>query len=112
MTSLGPELHYLLHCSSASLEAFELGRLNRIANLGKELDDLVEEWIEAEVEARLSRWILDMRRDPSSMRSRTLDSRQPVLPFPDTHTQPTIAEARLDRIAPPAATARRFNHVA
>ena len=112
MTGLGPQLHYLLHCSSASLEAFELARLNHIANLRKEFGDLVEEWIEAEVEARLSRWILDMRRDPISTQSRPLDSHQPVLPFPDTRTHPTSTEARLEHVAPLAPTPRRFNHVA
>lgn len=112
MNGLGPQLHYLLHCSSASLEAFELARLNRIANLRKEFDDLVGEWIEAEVEARLSRWILDMRREPISTHSRPLDSHQPVLPFPDTRPHPTSIEARLEHVAPPAPTPPRLNDVA
>jgi hypothetical protein len=62
---------YLFKCSQTSLEGFELARLNRIANLRKELRDLVEEWVGAEVEARLSRWLLEERRT----------HRQAALPF-------------------------------
>jgi hypothetical protein len=52
-------VEYLLRCSKPSLESFELSRLNRVANLRKELRMLVEAWIEAEVEARLAHWVLE-----------------------------------------------------
>jgi|HubBroStandDraft_6_1064221.scaffolds.fasta_scaffold737992_1 hypothetical protein len=55
-------LEYLLTSSEAALETFELARLNKSANLRKELRDVVEEWIEAEIQSRLARWILDSRR--------------------------------------------------
>ena len=55
-------LEYLLTSSEAALETFELARLNKSANLRKELRDVVEEWIEAEIQSRLARWILDCRR--------------------------------------------------
>jgi len=55
-------LEYLLTSSEAALETFELARLNKSANLRKELRDVVEEWIEAEIQSRLARWILDGRR--------------------------------------------------
>jgi hypothetical protein len=55
-------LEYLVTSSEAALETFELGRLNKSANLRKELRDVVEEWIEAEIQSRLARWILDSRR--------------------------------------------------
>ncbi len=55
-------LEYLLTSSEAALETFELSRLNKSANLRKELRDVVEEWIEAEIQSRLARWILDCRR--------------------------------------------------
>lgn len=53
---------YLAGCSKPGLESFELSRLNQVANLRKELREVVEEWIEAEVQARLARWILERRR--------------------------------------------------
>lgn len=54
---------YLLECSPMSLEDFELARLDRAANLRRQLRDIVEEWIDAEVEARLSHWVRENRRD-------------------------------------------------
>jgi hypothetical protein len=55
-------LEYLVTSSEDALETFELSRLNRSANLRKELRDVVEEWIEAEIQSRLARWILECRR--------------------------------------------------
>ena len=55
-------LEYLLTSSQSGLEGFELGRLNQIANLRKELRDLVDEWVQAEIEAELARWLLESRR--------------------------------------------------
>ena len=52
---------YLLECSQMSLEDFELARLDRAANLRKQLRDIAEEWVEAEVEAQLARWVRDNR---------------------------------------------------
>jgi hypothetical protein len=57
-----PPLEYLVTSSQAALETFELSRLNKSANLRKELRDVVEEWIEAEIQSRLARWILECRR--------------------------------------------------
>jgi len=52
---------YLLDCSQMSLEDFELARLDRAASLRKQLRDIAEEWIEAEVEAQLARWVHENR---------------------------------------------------
>lgn len=60
-----PPLDYLLSCSEASLESFEMSRLNRIANLRRELRDLLDEWMEAEVNARVARWLLECKRAES-----------------------------------------------
>jgi hypothetical protein len=57
-----PPLEYLVTSSQAGLENFQLGKMNKIANLRKELRDVVEEWIEAEIQSRLARWILECRR--------------------------------------------------
>ncbi len=52
---------YLLECSQMSLEDFELARLDRAASLRKQLRDIAEEWVEAEVEAQLARWVRENR---------------------------------------------------
>lgn len=57
--------HYLLECSQMSLEDFELARLDRAASLRKQLRDIAEEWVEAEVEAQLARWVRENRVAPS-----------------------------------------------
>jgi hypothetical protein len=57
-----PPLEYLVTASQASLEAFELAQLNRSANLRKELRDILDEWLQTEIDARISRWILECRR--------------------------------------------------
>lgn len=82
-----PVVKYLLSCSKPSLESFELARLNLVANLRKELRDLVERWVDAEVEARLARVILDQRRNKD----------QSVLVFPDPAPEPFAARASEQR---------------
>ena len=57
-----PAIGYLVTSSKAGLESFELMRLSRVANLRKELRDVVKDWVESEVEARIARFILEERR--------------------------------------------------
>lgn len=56
-------LEYLFASSDASIESFRLSRLNAVANLRKELHEIFEEWVEAEVQARLAQWLL-ARKNP------------------------------------------------
>jgi hypothetical protein len=49
---------YLFSSSGASIESFRLSRLNAVANLRKELHEIFEDWVEAEVQARLAQWLL------------------------------------------------------
>lgn len=78
MSSVQPPIEYLLTSSKTSLESFELSRLNQVANLRKEFRGLLDEWIEAEIEARLAHWFLDCRRaqdaDPHSLASELTES--------------------------------------
>jgi len=55
-------LEYLVTSSQSAVESFELSRLNCVSNLRKEIRQIVDEWIAAEAEARIARWILDCRR--------------------------------------------------
>lgn len=61
MSDTQPPLEYLVECSKASLESFQLSRLNRASNLQKEFSQVAEEWVQTEVSFRLARWILDGR---------------------------------------------------
>jgi hypothetical protein len=54
-----PPLDYLQAASRASLQHFELTRLNHAANLRQEIAALIDQWIQETSEAMLARWLLD-----------------------------------------------------
>ena len=54
-----PPLDYLQAASRASLQSFELARLNHAANLRQEIAALIDQWIQETSEAMLARWMLD-----------------------------------------------------
>ncbi len=62
MASAQPPLEYLISSSDAGLQSFELSRLAQVANLRKELRAILDEFVEAEIQARIARWILEGRR--------------------------------------------------
>jgi hypothetical protein len=99
-----PPLEYLATCSQGSLEGFELARLDQISHLRTKLRDIHEEWIEAEVAARLARLLLDGRRaeargDTGS--SATLDSRADIRRIASASAPPHGAHSHLaERFSP------------
>ena len=68
MRSTHPPLESLLKLSHNCLVGFELTSLNRIANLRKEFREVLDEWIEAQIEANFARWVVEYRlvRDSSA----------------------------------------------
>ncbi len=72
MSGTRPALEYLLACSDVSLESFRIARMNQAADLRKQVRALVDEWVEAEVDAGLSRCMLECRHT---------DAMPPVLEF-------------------------------
>lgn len=56
-----PPLEYLATCSKVALESFELSRLNEASNYRKEVQQILQGWIDTEVDARLARWILESK---------------------------------------------------
>lgn len=58
-------LEYLIRASKETLESFELTRLNRAANFRKEARDVMNDWVQAEIESRLARFVLERRRAQS-----------------------------------------------
>lgn len=100
-----PPLEYLVTSSQAGLENFELGKMNKIANLRKELRDLVEEWIEAEIQSRLARWILECRRTQDAAETQKSEGDAPLLVdniaaslLPRSDRTPELAELRSSRV--------------
>jgi len=71
-------IEYLLASSQAGLEGFELGRLDKISHLRKQLRSLVDQWVQAEIEAELARWLLECQRAQES----ATHARSPETPFP------------------------------
>lgn len=62
MSSTQLPLEYLATSSANCLEGFELARRNEISNLRKEFLQVFDELVEAEIAARIARWILEGRR--------------------------------------------------
>src|SRR5271154_1439914 len=69
MRSSQPPLEYLIACSQIELESFEFSRLGQIADLRGKIGEIHEEWIEAEVAARLARLLLESRRGECQLES-------------------------------------------
>ncbi|MHB8755965.1 MAG: hypothetical protein ACYC92_13575 [Candidatus Acidiferrales bacterium] len=100
MKTTKPMLDYLATCSKISLESFELARLNDLANLRQQMMEIVDEWVEADIQARIAEWILVSRRQQAARRasrnSRRMSSKNAPLPlFPapgDSQTEfPALA---------------------
>lgn len=93
---------YLHTASNASLESYELSRLNHAANLRREIAALIEQWIDETVEARLARSILEERAlQRASLRREPL-APQHQLPFEspangDVAVLPTPGPLKLSR---------------
>jgi hypothetical protein len=110
MSDIASSLQYLSDCSEESLESFELSRLNRASNLRKELSQVAEEWVDAEVSFRLARLLVDHRRpDP-----RTAETQSPRAVIFASRRQLTLrlpspcdaaeTHATIERIAVPSST--------
>jgi hypothetical protein len=56
---ISPPCEYLRTVSDTSLQSFELARLNRAANLRREIAALIDQWLEETSEALLARWMLE-----------------------------------------------------
>jgi len=59
ISRITPPLDYLQAASRASLQSYELTRLNHAANLRQEIAALIDQWIQETSEALLARWMLD-----------------------------------------------------
>lgn len=65
-----PLFDFLTTSSEITLQSFEMSRLDEIAELRQQLRKLIEDWIDADVQARLARWLLEGRRVPANSKVR------------------------------------------
>jgi hypothetical protein len=104
-----PPLDYLQAASRASLQIYELTRLNHAANLREEIAALMDQWIQETSEAMLARWMLDhhksMQSSPmsSSEVARTLID-PPTTLFPESQPPSSDIVPAPPRFATPRAT--------
>jgi hypothetical protein len=56
---VSPPWEYLRNASQPSLQSFELSRLNHAADIRKEIDALLDQWLEETAAALLARFLLD-----------------------------------------------------
>src|ERR1700679_165974 len=61
MRDTQPPLDFFLTSSATGLQSYELSRMNHAANLRKELRQIMEEWIQAEVNSRFARLVMESR---------------------------------------------------
>jgi hypothetical protein len=82
-----PPWDFLQDASVASLQSYELSRLNHAANLRRELAALLDQWIEETAHALLAQWEREGRaflREPNPPKPEL----QPELPFTEAIETP------------------------
>ena len=62
-----PPWEFLLSASRNSLQSYELTRLSDAANLRKEINALLDQWLEENASAMLARWLMEQRARPSEI---------------------------------------------
>lgn len=95
MSRFNPPLDYLQAASRASLQSFELTRLNHAANLRQEIATLMDQWIQETSEALLARWMLDHHKSLQSSAMSPTDVVRTMLDPPTTffsEPQPDVSE--------------------
>lgn len=95
MSRFTPPLDYLQAASRASLQSFELTRLNHAANLRQEIAALMDQWIQEASEALLARWMLDHHKSLQTSPMSPADVVRTMLDPPATlfpERQPDISE--------------------
>jgi hypothetical protein len=103
-----PTFDFLLNSSQTALESYELSRLNKAANLRKELRRVVEDWIDSEVNARFARLLMDLQRgrpgEPESENPSALSASRTSPALRRLNAQIEDARRQLPAVdAPPAA---------
>ena len=71
--NIRPPWEYLQQATVPALQSFELSRLNHASNLKKEIDTLLDQWLDETAAAMLARFLMEQAAlpEPSSGRSAT-----------------------------------------
>ena len=95
-----PPWDFFHDASIASLQSFELSRLNNAANLRRQIAALLDQWVNDNSQALLARWVREQRdllRAANATSEVVNIPRQSVLPF-DPSTAPALLPRRQERL--------------
>lgn len=67
-----PSVEFLLDASSMSLQDAELASLSRADSVGKQIRQLLEEWMKHKAAAEQYRWMIDHRDELLSLQPKTV----------------------------------------
>jgi hypothetical protein len=78
-----PPWDFFHDASIASLQSFELSRLNQAANIRREIGALLDQWVSENSQALLARWVREQRGLPcrASAQAQASTSPQSALPL-------------------------------
>jgi hypothetical protein len=85
-----PPWDYLHDASNPSLESFALSRLNHAANIRREIEALIDQWIEDTAQALLAQWVRDDRALTHSLIHAVRAQTQAEFPFPQAVPSPRM----------------------
>lgn len=69
--SIRPPWEYLQQATVPALQSFELSRLNHASNLKKEIDTLLEQWLDETAAAMLARFLMEQPLAPEHVPDRS-----------------------------------------
>jgi hypothetical protein len=70
--NIRPPWEYLQQATVPALQSFELSRLNHASNLKKEIDTLLDQWLDETAAAMLARFLMEQTVLPESSPGRTV----------------------------------------
>jgi hypothetical protein len=91
-----PPWDFFHDASIASLQSFELSRLNNAANLRRQIAALLDQWINDNSEALLARWVREQRALPPAPLEIGAVPHQCILPL-DAPATPALLPRRAGR---------------
>jgi hypothetical protein len=71
--NLRPPWEYLQQATAPALQSFELSRLNHATNLKKEIDSLLEQWLDETAAAMLARFLMEQPLAPEPVSARSVN---------------------------------------
>jgi len=90
-----PPWDYLRRASTASLQSFELSRLNHAANLRHEIAALLDQWLDESSQAMLARWLIEYRQAPRDAHEVESEMESPVPePLPEGAPPKLVSHSR------------------